>query len=130
MLASAFAKKYEVKLRVQFYDTVSGDWPHTAYKVRLKQKKATPGVSLKLKYRMGIDLTSEPTRNDVLHSVALDIRCGMMSFYEYCDDFGSDPEQIETVKTWKACRKFYNRAYEWCESQQMFDDLISIDDES
>jgi hypothetical protein len=134
MLASEFAKKYGVKASVTFVDNVSErdprakGWPHTLYKVKLKSESGTG--KLGFKYRTGVCITKDPQKRDLLYCAASDSRTGMMSFGEYCDEFGEDSDSIEARRTWIACQKAYKKALAWCVAPGMMDDFLSIDSEN
>lgn len=135
MLASAFAKKYHVKASVKFVDEVRANdprangWPHTLYKVSLNARSVLVAAGkLGFKYRTGIGITEDPRKLDLLYSAASDANAGMLSFSDFCGEFGADEDSITTLATWKACRKFYRKAYDWCVTQEMLDDFLSIEE--
>lgn len=64
---------------------------------------------LTVPFFQGRGIKRDPTPADVLYCLCTDARAGLMTFEEFCSDFGYDPDSRKAEKTWKACEKLAPR---------------------
>lgn len=122
-----FAKKYGVKVKGKFYDNARDEsgWEHTHYKVTVKYKDGDTR-KLKFDFRMGTAHTDfDP--HGALYGIGSDAKAGELYFELFCDEFGYDPDSIKNRKTWKACAKARRKVYNFCQSEDMYQDFLSLE---
>lgn len=134
MTPKQFCKKYGVKVTGKWHNDVSESaspdgWAHTAYKATLKYRSENDDFvfgRVKFKFRMGLAHT-EFDRWSALYGIGTDAAAGEHNFLDYCEEFGEDSDSRESHKTWKACRKMRDKLYAFCSSEEMYEDLKSLE---
>ena len=128
MTPQEFCKKYGVKVTGEFLDCTSDStgWEHTAYKAKVKYKGRPGEIKIKFTYRMGVAHTDFDPMG-ALYAVSSDANAGGYYFELFCDEFGADSDSIEQHKIWKACRKMRRKAEAFCDSEDMFQDLLALE---
>lgn len=97
----------------------SENWQDTAdhWRVDINGQKFDfyTGVGLRKGYKQGARYTLEslraetrpqkPKLDDVLHSLVMDAEACNESFEEWCSNFGSNPDSIKALETYRDCQK-------------------------
>ena len=85
-------------------------WPHSAWKCTLSYKGRKITVD---NYRMGSAHTSEPTADDVLGSLLMDVSefhayaPKMPTFEQWASDIGYDADSMRAYRIYEACKAEY-----------------------
>lgn len=108
------------------YQQDSDGWEHHAYTITL----ASEDKSVSFPWRQGMAVDDEPTPDRVLWAVAGDCRAGEDDFTEFAANFGYDDDSLSAYRTWEACKDMRAKLYDFASSQAMFDDFLSLEDES
>ena len=63
------------------------------------------GYSFDSEYHQGSLIRTPPKLEDVLECLAGDAASGMLTFEEFCENFGYNSDSIRDHKTWEKCRE-------------------------
>lgn len=104
---------------------IESDWSREANHYLVVIQREGQNISMCFGYSMGSGLSGKwPKASNVLSSLALDARCGMVSFMDYCGEFGEDSDSRKAYKLWERCVE----TYEWIVAVGVRD-VIDFDDE-
>lgn len=136
MTPQAFIDKYRVKMTSKLIDRAALDKTfnpkhcgpgHTSFLCTIRCGHTRKQASFY--YTMGSAHTGDPDLRDVLDCLRLDYSVGQMNFYDYCSEFGFDPdtEQNPNEVSWNASRKNKAKIERLFPAQSILDDLQSLE---
>jgi len=105
---------------------IESNWSQEANHYLIIIQRDDQNISMCFGYSMGSGLAGKwPKATDVLSNLALDARCGSVSFMDYCGEFGEDSDSRKAHKLWERCVE----TYEWIIAVGIRE-VIDFDDET
>ena len=106
----------EVKEAFKTDEDLKDDWKKGANKYQVKISYF--GKFYVTDYYMGMALTREPDKKDILYSMLMD-NVSDMDFDEFCAEFGYDNDSIKALKIYEACQRETKALYNMFESDEI-----------
>lgn len=105
----AIFKNFEISTK--FVGKKSSDWlsnQNTHHKVTVKNEFG----SITFDYWASQSSPKIETKEHVLYAfdtILNDISCGLLSFKDFCSEFGYDDDSRKSERVWKACKKYADK---------------------